>query len=173
MQCVTATCKGAMCVQTHFGSNLRHVCVFGLRSPNCFLQNCWSSTAFDSIVIRSFKICNWFIGLFNHFHRLPEVFKIHILYLDQFLGQIWAQKTKKMPIVDFLLLFVSIFISFFGLFKHFYQLFGIQHSNFIFGSFFGPNLGQTVDSDGQKPAENNIAKSLIFSALEALLLQNK
>ena len=74
--------------------------------PNCFLQNCWSSTAFDSIVIRSFKICNWFICLFNHFHRLPEVFKIHILYLDQFLGQIWAQKTKNMSIfVSKLLIF--------------------------------------------------------------------
>ena len=40
----------------------------------------------------------------------------------------------------------------------------------IFGPIFGSNLGQTVDSEGPKPAKNNIAKSLIF--FEALLLQD-
>jgi hypothetical protein len=33
----------------------------------------------------------------------------------------------------------------------------IQNSNFIFGLIFGSNLGQTVDSEGPKPAQNNIA----------------
>ena len=90
------------------------------KRPNFLFQNCWFSIAFDIVVTRSFKICNWTIGLFDHLHKLSEVFKIQILYLDLFLGQIWAQKTKKRPffpqIFDFLLLFVSIVIRCFGCF---------------------------------------------------------
>ena len=85
-----------------------------------FFQNCWFSIAFDIVVTRSFRICNWNTGLFDHFHRLSEVFKIQILYLDLFLGQIWAQNTKKghfsPRFFHFPLLFVSIVIRCFGCF---------------------------------------------------------
>ena len=104
-----------------FGRNLGQIWAQKTKKQtNFFFQNCWFSITFDIVVTRIFKICNWNTGLFDHFHRLSEVFKIQILYLDLFLGQMWAQKTKKghfsPQIFDFLLLFVSIVIRYFGCF---------------------------------------------------------
>ena len=39
---------------------------------------------------------------------------------------------------------------------------GYSKIKFHIWTFFGPNLGQTVDSEGPKEAKDNIAKSLIF-----------
>ena len=77
--------------------------IFGLRSPknvqNIFFKNVDFLLLFHSIVMRSFKVYNWCIGLFNHFYWLSGVFRNQILYLDLlldlFLGQFWTQKAKK------------------------------------------------------------------------------
>ena len=94
--------------------------IFGLRRPknvqNVFFKNVDFLLLFHSNVMRSFKVYNWCIGLFNHSLWLLGLFRNHILYLDLFLdlflGHFLAQKAKKRVIffsnLDFLLPLVSI-----------------------------------------------------------------
>ena len=88
--------------------------IFGLRSPknvqNNFFKNVDFLLLFPSNVMRSFKVYNWCIVLFNHSYWLSGVFRNQILYLDLlldlFLGQFWTQKAKKTVFfsnIDFLL----------------------------------------------------------------------
>ena len=81
-----------------FGPNLGQIWAQKTKKrPKSVFQNGWFSIAFVSIVIWSLKVCNWCFGLFNHFHRLPGVFKIHILYLDLFFGPNLGSEDKKRP----------------------------------------------------------------------------
>ena len=69
------------------------------KRPKFFFKNVDFLLLFHSNVMRSFKVYNWCIGLFNHSYWLSGVFRNQILYLDLlldlFLGQFWTQKAKK------------------------------------------------------------------------------
>ena len=52
---------------------------------------------FVTIVIRSFNIYNWCIGLVYHSYQLLVGIQIQILYLDQFLNQFWANFGLRRP----------------------------------------------------------------------------
>ena len=131
---------------------------FGLRRPNnClfFFKIVDFLLLFVRIVIRCF---DWF----NHFYRLSGIFKNQILYLDLFLGQIWAklwiQKAQKRPKTTlpnhwFSIAFVSIVIWSFKIYNWFINYFhlvfwGIQNSKYIFHiwTYFWAKSGPNLDS---------------------------
>ena len=122
---------------------------------------------FVRIVIRCF---DWF----NHFYRLSGIFKNQILYLDLFLGQIWAklwtQKAKKQPKTTlpnhwFSIAFVSIVIWSFKIYNwfinYFHQVFwGIQNSKLIFHfwTYSWAKSGPNLNSEDKKPADISFSK---------------